>query len=67
MSMSYANVSFNQLLTDWDVSSVTKMDGIFHDANSFHQPLGDVGCEGPMHHIFAEAKHLYQLLGDWNV
>ena len=32
--------AFNQPIGDWDVSSVTDMEGMFYDAGAFNQPIG---------------------------
>jgi hypothetical protein len=37
--MFYAATTFNQLLSDWDVSSVSQMGDMFHGASAFDQTL----------------------------
>ena len=36
---------FNQDIGDWDVSSVTDMDGMFGGAQAFNQDIRCLGCE----------------------
>ena len=37
----YDNISFNQDISNWDVSNVTTMQSMFREAISFNQPIGD--------------------------
>ncbi len=39
--MFFRNDAFNQPIGDWDVSSVTNMEGMFFDADAFNQPISN--------------------------
>ena len=61
--------AFNQPIGDWDVSSVTNMNGMFSIARAFNQPLGDwdVSSVTNMTLMFSNAEAFNQPLGDWDV
>jgi len=66
----FANAtSFNQPLSNWDVSSVTNMSFMFANATSFNQPLSnwDVSSVTNMDYMFAGATSFNQPLSTWNV
>ena len=50
--------AFNQPIGDWDVSSVTDMEGMFSDAGAFNQPIGswDVSNVTDMRGMFSGAS-----------
>ena len=61
---------FNQPIGDWDISSVTKMNGIFRANTSFNQPLGnwDVSSvETWLDYAFKGTSAFNHDLSDWNV
>jgi len=52
--------SFNQDISDWDVSSVTDMGGMFYDATLFNQDISgwDVSNVTDMGGMFYKAENL---------
>ena len=60
--------SFNQPLNDWNVSSVTGMEGMFRTA-SFNQPLNDwnVSSVINMFEMFRDATSFNQPISDWDI
>ena len=73
-SMFSRATSFNGDISDWNVSSVTDMSGmfqsaIFRGATSFDQPLNDwnVSSVTDMSYMFRGATSFNQPLNDWNV
>jgi len=61
--------TFNDDITDWNVSSVTDMSSMFVDAIAFNQPLGswNVSSVTDMSSMFNKSSKFNQLLGSWNV
>ena len=61
--------SFNQLLSSWDVSSVTNMTGMFYDTSDFNGNLSgwDVSSVTDMTYMFADAASFNQTLSSWDV
>ena len=72
-------ISFNQDISNWDVTNVTKMDGMFKNATTFNQPLNtsiiDNGYEytgwntssvTDMSSMFDGASSFNQDIGKWN-
>ncbi len=61
--------TFNQDISDWNVSSVTNMYGMFRGAGNFNQPIGkwDVSSVTDMTGMFSYASAFNQDIGDWNV
>ena len=59
---------FNQPLNHWDVSHVTDMSFMFHDASAFNQPLDswDVSNVTNMTSMFHSASAFNQPLDSWN-
>ena len=56
-------------ITNWDVSSVTNMQGMFRFAYSFNQDIGnwDVSNVTNMRHMFWDTKSFNQDIGNWDV
>ena len=56
-------------ISNWDTSRVTYMNGLFHDARSFNQPLNnwDVSKVTNMRYMFDGASSFNQPLNNWNV
>lgn len=61
--------SFNQNISNWDVSNVTNMASMFFDASSFNQNIGnwDVSSVTNMNGMFVSATSFNQNIGSWNV
>lgn len=61
--------SFDQSLSEWDVSSVTYISGMFYGAISFDQSLSDwdVSSVTDMSYMFYEASSFDQSLSEWDV
>merc|ERR1711934_720921 len=62
-------MSFNQELSNWDVSRVTNMNGMFGVATSFNQDLSnwDVSRVTNMRMMFRTAESFNQDLCNWDV
>ena len=56
-------------LSQWDVSEMTNMAGIFNNKQSFNQPLQDwdVSSATDMQKMFMSAKQFNQPIGNWDV
>tara|TARA_B100000902_G_scaffold396694_1_gene458426 strand:- start:852 stop:2291 length:1440 start_codon:yes stop_codon:yes gene_type:complete len=56
-------------ISDWDVSNVTSMNGLFYGASSFNQDIGDwdVSNVTDMETMFSGAESFNQDIGDWDV
>jgi surface protein len=63
------NTAFNQDITTWNTSRVTRMDNTFDSATSFNQPIGtwDTSNVTLMDNMFAQATAFNQDIGSWNV
>ena len=61
--------SFNQDISNWDVSSVENMDWMFYDASSFNQDIGNwnVSNVNYMGGMFMDASSFNQDIGNWDV
>ena len=59
--------TFNENIGDWDVSSVTNMNGMFAGAAAFNQDIGgwDVSSVTTMYQMFYAAAAFNQNLCDW--
>ncbi len=69
MSSVFAQSTFNDDISDWDVSSVTDMSGMFQEATSFNQDIGhwDVSSVTDMSGMFAGTDSFVQDIGTWDV
>ncbi|MFP9112687.1 BspA family leucine-rich repeat surface protein [Flavobacterium sp. RHBU_3] len=61
-------LTINQPLNNWDVSTVTNMEGLFR-SSGFNQPLNnwDVSSVTNMAHMFHSAESFNYPIGNWNV
>jgi surface protein len=64
-----SNGAFNQDITTWNTSRVTRMDNMFDSATSFNQPIGnwDTSNVTLMDRMFSSATAFNQDIGSWNV
>jgi hypothetical protein len=64
-----AAATFNEDISDWDVSSATTMRSMFHFATSFDQPLADWNVMSllDVRFMFYNAASFNQPITDWNV
>ena len=69
MSQLFKSSKFNGDISNWDVSNVTNMGGMFWEATNFNQPLDkwDVSSVTNMSGMFAGAYNFNQALNDWDV
>jgi surface protein len=69
MSRLFLDLSFNQAIGKWDVSSVENMGDMFADNLVFNQPIGEwnVSNVTNMSGLFSNAKAFNQPIGEWNV
>ena len=65
----YNRSDFNVDISQWDVSSVTKMEAMFLGASSFNRDIGDwdVSNVKSFKAMFSNATLFNQDIGDWNV
>ena len=67
----YGTAAFNQLLEDWDVSSVNNMKMMFSGAHDYNQPLNGwkdrVANVRNMNRMFMSAESFNQPLNNRNV
>ena len=63
-----SNSAFNQSIGNWDVSSVTTMYQMFHQATSFNQPIADWNVSGVnnMRAMFKNASAFDQDISNWD-
>lgn len=63
------NISFNQDISNWDVSNVTNMEEMFASTKIFNQPLDkwNVSNVTNMEGMFASTKMFNQSLDNWDV
>jgi len=68
-AMFHGAESFNQSISDWDVSNVRDMGGMFMKATSFNQPLNgwDTSRVTNMWAMFHVAESFNQSISDWDV
>jgi surface protein len=69
MELMFYNTPFNQDISNWDVSSVTTMRGMFYGANDFNQDLSnwDVSSVIYMESMFLNCLDFNQDIGNWDV
>jgi surface protein len=62
-------ILFNGNIGNWDVSSVTNMQGMFDNARAFNQPIGswDVSNVTNMQNMFNGCSVFNQPIGNWDV
>jgi surface protein len=65
----FYNTPFNQDISNWDVSNVQDMSGMFGDTSAFNQPIGnwDVSSAKNMNSMFWGASAFNQPIGNWDV
>ena len=65
----WLGATFNQDISNWDVSNVTNMSAMFYDAVSFNQNLSkwNTAKVTDMSWMFAGAKTFNQNISNWNV
>ncbi len=68
MSYLFANTIFNQDISNWDVSNVETMDGMFAENEYFNQPIGKWNTHSAinMADMFCSAERFNQPIGNWN-
>ncbi len=61
--------SFNEDISNWDVSNVTRMNKMFKEAGSFNQDIGEwnVSSVTDMSEMFRGANSFNANIGSWNV
>jgi surface protein len=64
----FMDYGFNEDISHWDVSNVTSMISMFHDAHVFNQDIGawDVSNVINMHKLFRYARSFNQDISSWN-
>ena len=69
MSYIFFNNGFNSNISNWNVSNVVNMTGMFQSNSSFNQPLNswNVGNVTNMYYLFNGATAFNQPLDSWNV
>ena len=69
MSLLFENTKYNGDISEWDVSNVTNMQGMFWNATLFNQPIGDwdVSNVTNMSYMFYQSYNFNQPIGDWDV
>lgn len=69
MKLAFRDSHFNGDISQWDVSNVTDMYGMFFRAIYFNQPLGswDISKVKNIAFMFYKAYRFNQPLNDWNV
>jgi surface protein len=60
---------FNTDISNWDMSNITNMSGMFNDASHFDQDISswDVSNVTDMNYMFSGAESFNQNIGNWNV
>ena len=63
------HMSFNQDISNWDVSNVTDMSAMFNDATNFNQDISnwDVSSVTDMRGMFRQATFFNQDISNWDV
>jgi surface protein len=71
MKYLFANINgtFNPSISNWDVSQVTNMEGVFNNAVTFNEPIDtwQVDSVKIMENMFYGATTFNQPIGGWNV
>jgi len=67
-TQAFMDYGFNEDISHWDVSNVTSMVAMFHDAHVFNQDISawDVSNVTNMHKMFRYARSFNQDIGAWN-
>lgn len=65
----FIDYGFNEDISHWDVSNVTDMVGMFHDAHVFNGDLSawDVSKVTNMHQMFRHSRSFNGEIGNWDV
>ena len=65
----FIDYGFNEDISHWDVSNVTDMVGMFHDADVFNGDLSawDVSKVTNMHQMFRHSRSFNGEIGNWDV
>ncbi len=69
MAFLFKDTNFNGNVSEWDVSNVTNMVGMFYRCSKFNQDISnwDVSNVTNMHSIFWKCKKFNQDLSNWDV
>ncbi len=69
MSHLFENLNFNGDISNWNVSRVTAMRGMFYGCKSFNQDISNwnVSKVKNMHSMFFECERFNQDISNWNV
>ena len=60
--------NWNEDITNWNVSNVTYMEGMFNECKKFNQPIGDWNVSNviTMEYMFSRCYIFNQPIGDWD-